>query len=304
MKNIVYRVNTIHELYELIGFGKPAHPLVAVVDYSKVKVKNPPESGSFVCSFYTVNFKKNCKFLYGRQPFDHQEGTLHCTAPDQVITFNRRRDIGEPGGWGLYFHPELIRRSDLGTKIHGYSFFSYSESEALHLSEAEKQTLYAIVKQLDREINSNVDVYSQNVIVSAIGLLLNYCMRFYGRQFITRTNQNKDILARFEAYLREYAASDAPAKGGLPEVKQCARALSLSPNYFSDLVKSETGKNAQEHIHCFLLDAAKSLLLNTNKTISEIAYELGFEYPQYFSRLFKNKTGITPTRFRNSLFKN
>jgi AraC-like DNA-binding protein len=299
MKDIVYRVTTINELHAIAGFEKPKHPLVSVIDYSKVNVVNPPESGSFVCSFYTVNFKKSCHFMYGRQPFDHQEGTLICTAPEQIITFNRKRDTGSSEGWGLYFHPELIRNSNLGKKIHEYSFFSYEENEALHLSDEEKQTLLSILKQMVNEYNTNIDHYSHELIISNIELFLNYCKRYYGRQFITRTNQNKDLIVNFENFLSEYVNSDKLRTLGIPSVKHCAEAMNLSANYFGDLLKSETGKNAQEHIHYFLLEQAKNLLVSSKKRINEIAYDLGFEYPQNFSKLFKKKVGLSPTDFRN-----
>lgn len=298
MKNIVYKVETISELHEIAGFDKPKHPLVTVIDYSKVDVKDTPESGSFVCSFYSVNFKKHCSFLYGRQTFDHQEGTLHCTAPEQIITFDRKKEAGSTEGWGLYFHPELIRNTTLGEKINEYSFFSYDEHEALHLSKQEKQTLLSILKQMENEYNTNIDQYSQELIISNIELLLNYCKRFYGRQFITRTNQNKDIIARFEQFITDYFNSGSSKSKGIPSVKYCAEAMNLSPNYFSDLLKSETGKNTQEHIHYYLLEKAKNLLVNSNLNINEIAYELGFEYSQNFSKLFKKKVGVSPTIYR------
>jgi AraC-like DNA-binding protein len=298
MKNIVYRVETISALHQIAGFDKPKHPLFTVIDYSKVKVADAPESGSFVCSFYTVNFKKYCNFVYGRQPFDHEDGTLHCTAPEQVITFDRKKEQNSSEGWGLYFHPELIRNSNLAKRIEEYSFFSYQENEALHLSDQEKQTLRSIVKQIENEYNTNIDHYSHDLIISNIELLLNYCQRFYGRQFITRTNQNRDVIVQFEALMRAYFNSDKLAKMGIPSVKYCAEAMNLSPNYFSDLLKNETGKNTQEHIHYFLLEKAKNLLINSDKSINEIAYELGFEYPQSFSKLFRKKVGITPSMFR------
>ena len=304
MKNIIYKVQTISELHEIAGFEKPKHPLVTVIDYSKVNVKDTPDSGSFVCSFYSVNFKKHCSFLYGRQAFDHQEGTLHCTAPEQIITFDRKKETGSTEGWGLYFHPELIRNTALGKKINEYSFFTYTENEALHLSEHEKQTLLSILKQMENEYNTNIDHYSHDLIISNIEMLLNYCKRFYGRQFITRTNQNKDIIALFEEFITDYFSAQKPEKNGIPTVKFCAEAMNLSPNYFSDLLKSETGKNTQEHIHFHLLEKAKTILLNSNINVNEIAYKLGFEYPQNFSKLFKKKVGITPTEFRNEIIKN
>ncbi len=301
MKNIVFRVETIHDLHAIAGFEKPNHPLISIIDYSKVNVENAPQSGSFICSFYTVNFKKNCHFQYGRQFFDHQEGTLHCTAPEQIITFEKSKDTGNSEGWGLYFHPELIRNSHLGKKIHEYSFFSYSENEALHLSEKEKKTLLSILNQIKKEYDSNMDHFSHDLIISNIELLLNYCKRYYGRQFLTRTNQNRDIIIRFEEFIRNYFNSPELSKNGLPTVKICAEAMHLSPNYFSDLLKSETGKNTQEHIHYFLLEKAKTLLLSSDKNINEIAYALGFEYAQNFSKLFKRKVGISPLEYRTNI---
>jgi AraC-like DNA-binding protein len=298
MKKIVYKVQTISELHEIAGFEKPKHPLVTVIDYSKVNVNDTPESGSFVCSFYSVNFKKHCDFIYGRQAFDHKEGTLLCTAPEQVITFNREKEANSSEGWGLYFHPELLRNTAFGKKINEYSFFSYAENEALHLSEQEKQTLLSILKQMENEYNTNIDHYSHDLIISNIELLLNYCRRFYGRQFITRTNQNKDVIVRFEEFITDYFNSQKLKNNGIPTVKYFAEAMNLSPNYFSDLLKSETGKNTQEHIHYHLLEKAKTKLVNSNLSINEIAYELGFEYPQNFSKLFKKKVGVSPTLYR------
>ncbi len=304
MKNIYYKVETISELHEIVGFEKPKHPLLTIIDYSDVNIKNAPESGSFICSFYSINFKKHCDFIYGRQAFDHQEGTLHCTSPEQIITFNRKKEANSAEGWGLYFHPELIRNTALGKKIHEYSFFSYAENEALHLSEYEKQTLLSILKQMQNEYNTNMDHYSHDLLISNIELLLNYCKRFYGRQFITRGNQNKDILIRFDEFITNYFNSKQLDKHGIPSVKYCADAMNLSPNYFSDLLKTETGKNTQEHIHYHLLEKAKLILLCSDKSINEIAYELGFEYPQNFSKLFKKKVGTTPTEFRCTTFNN
>jgi AraC-like DNA-binding protein len=298
MKNIVYKVQTIGELHEIAGFEKPKHPLVTVIDFSKVAVNDGPGSGSFICGFYSVNFKSHCDFIYGRQPFDHKEGTLLCTAPEQIITFNRKKDADSPEGWGLYFHPELIRNTALGKKIDEYSFFSYAENEALHLSEQEKQTLLSILKQMEKEYNTNIDHYSRDLIISNIELLLNYCRRFYGRQFITRSNRNKDVIIRFEEFITKYFNSDELKNNGIPSVKYCADAMNLSPNYFSDMLKSETGKNTQEHIHYYLLEKAKNKLVSSNLTINEIAWELGFEYPQNFSKLFKKKVGVSPSIYR------
>jgi len=298
MKNLNYKVESISDLHRIAGIAKPNHPLITIIDYSKINMDNGPDSGSFICGFYSVNFKKHCSFLYGRQKFDHAEGTLHCTAPEQTITYDRAKETESAEGWGLYFHPELIRNTSLANKMSEYTFFTYGVNEALHLSEKEKQTLVPILKQMEIEYNTNIDKYSQELIVSNIELLLNYCKRFYGRQFITRTNQNKDVIIRFEQVLLDYFDSGSLQDKGIPTVKYFADLMNLSPNYFSDLLKSETGKNTQEHIHYFMLERAKNLLSNSELSISEIAFELGFEYSQSFSKFFKNKSGVSPKTYR------
>lgn len=202
-------------------------------------------------------------------------------------------------GWGLFFHPDLIHGTSLGTKMKGYSFFSYETSEALHLSEKEKQTLNDIVHKIDAELSENIDQHSQTLIVSNIELLLNYCTRYYDRQFITRKKANSDLLAKVEDVLSEYFREADLSEKGLPTVKYLADQLHLSPNYLSDLLKRETGMNAQDRIHYHLIEEAKNSLLSSNKSVGELAFSLGFEYPQYFSRLFKSKTGMTPLEYRN-----
>lgn len=298
-KDTIFSVKSIAELHQIAGFDKPKHPLVTIIDYSKVQVVNVPDTARFICEFYVVNYKNHCGFTYGRQFFDHMEGTLHCTAPEQIITFEKSLEPKEnTEGWGLYFHPELIRNTALGLKIKEYSFFRYDSNEALHLGEEEKNTLLGILKQMEREYHTNIDHYSQELIVSNIELFLNYCKRYYGRQFITRSNQNKDILTKFETFIADYFDSDKLKQTGPPTVKYCAEQMNLSTNYFSDLLKSETGKNAQEHIHYQLLEKAKKLLMGTHQTVNEIAYDLGFQYPQSFSKLFKNKVGVSPSIYR------
>lgn len=296
----IYRVKSISELHEFAGFGKPKHPLITVVDYSRINSENAPESGRFVCEFYSLNFKNNCSFLYGWQPFDHNEGTLICTAPEQVIEMHKTDKQVKVNGWGLFFHPDFIRNSALGKKISEYTFFRYEENEALHLSADEQNTLTTILQQIEKEYNTNIDRHSQELLISNLELLLNYCKRYYDRQFITRTHKNKDLITRFEIFLNDYFNSPENKTSGLPTVRYCAEKMNLSPNYLSDLLKSETGKNTQEHIHFQMLDRAKTLLLSSNKTINEIAFELGFEYPQNFSKLFKNKVGNSPTDFRKN----
>jgi AraC-like DNA-binding protein len=297
----VYHIETISELNHVLNQQKPRHPLVSVVDFSKVESFGENNLKTTL-GFYTIMLKSNhCgKLKYGREYFDFQEGTLICIAPNQVASIENETDQqDEVSGWGLFFHPDLIRGTSLGTKMKDYSFFSYEVNEALHLSEGEQHTLNDCILKIENELSQNIDRHSQNLIVSNIELLLNYCIRFYDRQFITRKNSNRDTLTKFENILSEYFKSDKLKSLGLPSVKYCADQLFLSPNYLSDLLKKETGKNAQDQIHYYLIEEAKNNLLNTNATISEIAYGLGFEYPQYFSKLFKSKTGITPAEYRN-----
>ena len=276
------------------------HPLVAVVDFSKT-TDHIEEETRITTDFYSVMFKNYCKssITYGRKAIDFDEGSLICMAPNQLITIDNEIEPREhPMGWGLFFHPDLIRNTSLNAKMKDYSFFSYEITEALHLSEKEKQLLFECIIKIKTELKENIDDYSQTIIVSTIELLLNYCNRFYGRQFITRKATNRDILAKVEALLKQHF-SVKTLPNGLPTVKHLADAVHLSPGYLGDLLKKETGLNAQEHIHQYVIEEAKNILLNSNQSVSEIAFHLGFEYPQYFSRLFKQKTGKTPLEFRN-----
>ncbi|MFM2037330.1 MAG: hypothetical protein RL432_269 [Bacteroidota bacterium] len=276
------------------------HPLVAVVDFSQ-KTDHIEEESRITTDFYSVMFKNYCKSFvtYGRKAIDFNEGSLICMAPNQVITIETEIEPREnPMGWGLFFHPDLIRNTSLNAKMKDYSFFSYEMAEALHLSEKEKQLLYECIVKIQSELKENIDDYSQTIIVSTIELLLNYCSRFYGRQFITRKATNRDILEKVETLLKHYFSKKTESIG-LPTVKYLADAVNLSPGYLGDLLKKETGLNAQEHIHQYIIEEAKNILLNSSQSISEIAFQLGFEYPQYFSRLFKQKTGTTPLEYRN-----
>ena len=277
-----------------------SHPLVAVVDFSQT-TDHIQEESRITTDFYSVMFKNYCKsyVTYGRKAIDFNEGSLICMAPNQVITIDTEIEPREnPMGWGLFFHPDLIRNTSLNAKMKDYSFFSYEITEALHLSEKEKQLLFECIVKIQTELKENIDDYSQTIIVSTIELLLNYCNRFYGRQFITRKATNRDVFVKVEALLKQHF-SIKTLPNGLPTVKYLADAVNLSPGYLGDLLKKETGLNAQEHIHHYVIEEAKNILLNSNQSVSEIAYHLGFDYPQYFSRLFKQKTGTTPLEFRN-----
>jgi AraC-like DNA-binding protein len=300
MKPIIH-IHTISDLYKLFDLGPSQHPLVAVLDFSKVSEQ--VEQNSIISTgLYSIMFKNYCKnnFKYGRKTIDFQDGNLICIAPNQAIEMDNEIETRENMlGWGLFFHPDLIRATSLNDKIKDYSFFSYEISEALHLSDKEKNILYECVQKIKAELKENIDVHSQFIIVSTIELLLNYCSRFYGRQLITRSQSNKKTISQIEEVLKHYFSDDLIKEKGLPTVKFLADQVNLSPSYLSDLLKKETGKNAQEHIHFYLIEEAKNGLINTAKTVNEIAYNLGFEYPQYFNKLFKQKTGQTPMEYRN-----
>ena len=302
MGNII-RLESISQLNALFQQTAPKHPLISVVDFSKIEKHEKVEEIKLTCGFYSVMFKNHCanKLKYGKEYYDFQEGTLMCIAPNQIITIENdaNSENADIVGWGLFFHPDLIRGTSLGNKIKEYTFFSYEVNEALHLSDKEKQTLWDCVYKLENELSENIDLHSQTLITSNIELLLNYCARYYDRQFITRKKVNTNLLRKFETILNSYFNSNDQQYKKLPSVKYFAELLFLSPNYLSDLLKKETGKTAQEYLHYYLIEEAKNNLLNTNDPINEIAFNLGFEYPQYFSKLFKSKTGMTPLAYRN-----
>ena len=273
------------------------HPLVSVVDMSKAKAT---QSARINFGFYCVFLKEiKCGDLkYGCNYYDYQEGTLVFVSPGQILGINSK-DYIQPKGWALLFHPDLIRGTSLGHNIKNYTFFSYEANEALHLSEKERLLVIDCLNKIEYELHQSIDRHTKTLISNNIELLLNYCMRFYDRQFITRNNVNKDILVKFEKLLDNYFQSEITQTVGLPTVKYCADHLHLSVNYFGDLIKKETGKSAQEHIQLKLIDTAKERIFDTGKSLSEIAYELGFKHPQHFSRMFKNETGYTPNQFRS-----
>lgn len=298
MKPII-NLKNISDLNNFVKI-KTKHPLVAVVDFSKAD--EFIESGTRLsANFYSLMFKNYCanQIKYGRQSIDFQEGSLICIAPKQVLTMDSEIEKkADMMGWGLFFHPDLIRNTSLSDRINEYTFFSYEMTEALHLSDKEKQILFDCVQNIENELQENIDNYSQTLIVSNIELLLNYCSRYYGRQFITRKHSNSTIVSQVEKLLKQYYETSEIKETGLPSVNFLARNVNLSASYLSDLLKKETGMNAQDHIHYYLIESAKNTLLNTDNSISEIAYSLGFDYPQYFSKLFKSKTGQTPVEYR------
>lgn len=274
------------------------HPLISVLDLSKAK---PMPARTFNFGLYAVYLKElECGELkYGRNTYDYQEGTLVFIAPGQVLGVLPKVKTFEPKGWALLFHPDLIKGTSLGKHIDEYSFFSYDVNEALHLSERERQLVLDCFSKIQYELQQSVDKHSKKLIASNIELFLNYCSRFYDRQFITRESVNGGTAERFEALLAHYFKSEQVQTDGLPTVTWCAEQLHLSANYFGDLIKKETGKSAQEYIQLKVIDLAKERIFDTSKSVSEIAYELGFKYPQHFTRLFKQKVGCSPVEYRN-----
>jgi len=293
----VERIDTVRQYNDLAGVDT-LHPLISVVNFNEI-----PTIQHFrrYLGVYAV-FLKNIKcgdMVYGCQPYDYEDGTLVFVSPGQVYGIDSNGVAVKPSGYGLIFHPDLLKGTQLGKTIKDYNFFSYQVAEALHLSKKERKTIVDCLEKIQTEIEQNIDQHSKTLIVSNIELFLNYCRRFYDRQFITRSNVNKDILVRFENLLNNYFSSDKPTILGLPSVSYCAEQLFLSPNYFGDLIKKETGSTAIDYIQSRLIDQAKGKIFEQEKSISDISFELGFKYQQHFTRLFKLKTGMTPNEYRN-----
>lgn len=293
----IINLKSIDQYNRLYGL-ETLHPLVAVVD-----LKN----ATTYPTHFTLNYGVYALFLkqtrcgdlrYGRQPYDYQEGTVTSFAPGQVVEVKMEEGT-RPLAQGLLFHPDLIRGTSLGREIKRYSFFSYASNEALHLSDEEKQIYLDCLSNIQAELQHPIDKHSRRLIVRNIELLLDYCMRFYERQFITRATANKDVLTKFEEELDWYFQSQLPQEQGLPTVKYFAERACLSPNYFGDLVKKETGRTAQEYIQDKLINIAKEEILSQTRNVSEIAYRLGFQYPQHFTRIFKKRVGCTPGEYRS-----
>jgi AraC family transcriptional activator of pobA len=293
----VRRFETIRD-YNVFNNNETLHPLVSIVDLSKA---SPRQGSRMYFGFYTI-FLKEVKcgdLIYGRHTYDYQEGTLVFLAPGQVAGTDSKGETYQPKGYALIFHADLIHGTSLGRHIQDYTFFGYESNEALHLSERERQLVLDCFSKIEFELKHAIDKHSKSLVVSNIELFLNYCLRFYDRQFITRDNIHKGLLQRLESMLNEYFLSEKPHENGLPSVAYCANELNLSANYFGDLVKKETGKSAQEYIQTKIIDVAKERIFDQSKSVSQIAYELGFKYPQHFTRLFKQKVGQAPNEYRN-----
>jgi AraC family transcriptional regulator, transcriptional activator of pobA len=298
--NKVHIINSITELHRRFSLPAPEHPLVSVIDLKDMRIKKGETDATGVAfNFYSVWLEDDVqgKIRYGQSYFDFDEGKMIFIAPKQVLSATDHQQTKK--GYGLIFHPDFLRGYPLAKAIKNYGFFSYAVNEALFLSEKEEETIVSVMQTIMQEYSSNIDKYSQDVIVSHIEVLLNYSNRFYGRQFITRKNANIDLLAQTESLLTDYFRGKSLNKG-LPTVQYLSEQLKVSPSYLSDMLRELTGQNAQQHIHNLLIEEAKELLSTTSLSTSEIAYQLGFEYPQSFSRLFKQKTSFSPSDFRNS----
>ncbi|HSZ31710.1 MAG TPA: helix-turn-helix transcriptional regulator [Puia sp.] len=292
-------VNSISELHRIFSLPKPEHPLISVIDLKQTHSIASEISESIVFNFYSVWLEKdvNTQLKYGQQYFDFEEGSMIFIAPGQVLS--TYSDEYSPSGWGLVFHPDFIQGYPLTKTIKTYGYFSYAVNEGLHLSEKEEAIITNLMKNIQQEYQSVIDNFSQDLIVSQIETLLNYCNRFYHRQFLTRKNAGNDLLSKVDTLLSEFF-NRKKNEDGLPTVRNLAASLNVSPNYLSDMLRSQTGQNAQQHIHDKLIEKAKELISTTSLSVSEIAFQLGFEHPQSFHKLFKSKTKLSPLEFRQS----
>ncbi|MBL4559381.1 MAG: AraC family transcriptional regulator [Labilibaculum sp.] len=293
----IIKINSVTEYNNMAG-QETLHPLVSIIDFAKVK---PFTFKKTQINLYAI-FLKDIKcgnITYGINNYDYEEGTLIFISPSQVFGIDSNGEKRQAAGNAIIFHPDLIHGTSLGKNIKDYTFFSYEVHEALHLSARERDLINDIIEKIRYELEYPIDAHSKTLIVSYIELFLNYSKRFYERQFNTRSHVNKDLLSRFEKVLDEYFASDKPLVIGSPTVSYCAEKLFLSPNYLGDLLKKETGKSALEHIQLKMINVAKEKIFDTSKSISDIAYELGFKYPQHFTRMFKKEVGYTPNEYRS-----
>ena len=291
--------HSISELHQALGLPKPLHPLVSLVDNTGISIAKDQLPDSFLFNFYKISYKKGLhgKIKYGQHYYDFDEGGMVYTAPNQLMA---TADDTEYSGYTLLVHPDFIRNYPLGKNIKNFGFFSYDVHEALHLSDKEKNIILNIFRNMEEELHSAIDDFSQDVMIAQIELLLHYSNRFYKRQFITRKAVNSDMLSRLENLVDDYLNSETALMKGLPTVQYFAEQLAVSPRYLGDMLRSLTGQNVQQYIHHKLIEKAKEILVNGNLSVAEIAYQLGFEHPQSFNKLFKRKTNLSPLEFRQS----
>lgn len=294
----IMNFKTIQDFNDALGV-ETLHPLVSVLDMSKCKPMHPMRH---TMSFYAIFLKdeKNCEIIYGNTKYDYNKGDVVCLAPGQVIGIEDDGHIFQPQGYALFFDPEFIRGTALGKNIKQYGFFSYNVNEALHLSQKERETFIECLNLIKGELSHDIDRMTRHLVCSYIEILINYCQRFYERQFVTREPMNSALLSKFETLLDNYFKQNNMNRG-LPTVAWCASELCLSPNYFGDLIKKETGTTAKDYIKMHVIEATKEALADTSKTITDVSYEIGFQYPQHMSRMFKHETGMTPVQYRNQL---
>lgn len=292
----IIKLNSVEDYSRLLG-AETLHPLVNIIDFSEFPtIKHCKKNFGFYAIFYK---ELSCGELsYGRSKYDYQDGTLLFIGPGQIAGVNDGGEAIKPKGMALMFHPDLLYGASLAKRMKEYSFFSYESNEALHMSERERRIILNCFYEIKEELTHAIDKHSKQIITSNIEVMLNHCVRFYDRQFITRELPNRDLLAKFEQLLSDYFRSDKPQTIGLPSVQYCADKLCLSPNYFGDLIKKETGKSAQEYIQTTVIGMVKEQLADTDKSVSEIAYGLGFKYPHHLSRLFKKVVGQSPNAYR------
>ncbi|MCI3936174.1 helix-turn-helix transcriptional regulator [Chryseobacterium aahli] len=298
------KVDSISQLHEMLGFGKPVHPLISITQNANMVVEDKFLNQHFLFNFYKISFKKTLKgkMGYGQSYYDFDEGGMIFTAPNQLLSTSS--DDIQYEGLTMLIHSDFLRNYSLATRIKSFGFFSYSANEALFLSDKEKETIFSVFDNIKEELNNTIDDFSQDVIISHIEVLLNYSNRFYKRQFITRKAVNNDLLSKIEELLNAYFDKESGLNQGLPTVEFLATKLSLSPRYLSDMLRSLTGQNAQQLIHEKLIEKAKDYLTTTQLSVAEIAYQLGFEHPQSFNKLFKNKTNQTPVQFKQGFYHN
>lgn len=302
-QNKVHRVRSIQEFHKMKGLPAPQHPLISLFDYGKIECSTEVNHKNFVFDFYHISVKRSIgtQYRYGQGHYDFDDGVMFFIAPNQVFGIEPIAEIASPkSGWVLMVHPDFLWNTALAKQIKQYEFFGYAVNEALFLSEKEEATLNTIVNNIEQEYQGNIDKFSQKIIVSQLETLLNYSERFYQRQFITRKKTNHQVLGRFEDLLNAYFNSAKALKNGLPTVQFVSEELNISPNYLSSLLKTLTGQSTQQHIHEKLIEKAKERLSATELSVSEIAYELGFEHSQSFSKLFKSKTNASPLEFRRA----
>jgi AraC family transcriptional regulator, transcriptional activator of pobA len=298
-----YHIKTITEYHRLMGLPKPEHPLISVIKFDDVKVISGDKPNSISHYFYSIALKRNVhgKMKYGQEDFDFDEGIMHFMSPKQVLSIgNAPKETLKHSGWLLLIHPDFLWHTPLAKKIKEYAYFGYNVNEALHLSEKEEKMVIGIIQNIAQEYHGNIDALSQDIIIAQLELLLTYSERFYQRQFITRKISNHKILSNLEDLLTEYFKGDDLGNKGIPTVPYIAKALNISPNYLSRLLNLLTGQSTKQFIHDKLLDLAKEKLSTTDLSVSEIAFALGFEHPQSFSKLFKQKNNVSPLEFRAS----